>query len=111
MQDFYDAIRHLAGGEVYALVAPPEAQYPAIVYTPVDQAHIVALDGPNKLRRVRVQVDAYARTFEAALQLQDQVLAALLVDINSVADVRMELSEFDIEARVYRVCVDYTYYR
>ena len=111
MQEFLEAIRHLAGGEVYALVAPADAQYPILVYTPVDQSHVIALDGPNELRRARVQVDAYARTFDAALQLQDEVLAALLADINSIADVRMELSEFDIDARVYRVCVDYTYYR
>ncbi len=111
MQEFFETIRHLAGGEVYALVAPADAQYPAIVYTPVDQAHVIALDGPNALKRARVQVDAYARTFDAALLLQDQVLAALLADIHTVADVRMELTEFDIDARVYRVCVDYTYYR
>ncbi len=35
MQDFYDAIKELAGGEVYALVAPQDAQYPAIVYASI----------------------------------------------------------------------------
>jgi len=30
MQDFYDAIKHLAGGEVYAVVAPQTAQYPTL---------------------------------------------------------------------------------
>ena len=72
MQDFYDAIKHLAGGEVYAVVAPQTAQYPTLVYTPVDQTHVVAIDGPGALKRSRVQVDAYARTLEVCDQLQDQ---------------------------------------
>lgn len=110
MQAFYDAIKHLADGEVYALVAPQEAPYPLIIYTPVDQAHVVALDGPNALKRSRVQVDAYARTLQAAEQLQAQVLQALLAQINSVADVRVGLADFDDQARIYRVSVDYTYY-
>jgi len=38
MQDFFDAIKDLAGGEVYALVAAENTQYPAIVYTPIDRS-------------------------------------------------------------------------
>lgn len=114
MQDFFDAIQNLAGGEVYALVAPESAQYPAIVYTPIAQEHVFGIDGPNLsggLQRVRVQVDTYARTYQEALHLQDQVLAALLADISTIADVRMGLSEFEAQARLYRVSVDYTYHR
>ena len=111
MQDFYDAIKHLASGSVYAVVAPQSAPYPTLVYTPIDQANVVSLDGPNPMRRTRVQVDAYARTLQACDQLQDEVLAALLADIHTVADVRMGLTDFDEETRVYRVSVDFTYYR
>ena len=114
MQDFFDAIQNLAGGEVYALVAPEGTQYPAIVYTPIGQEHIFGIDGPNLsggLQRVRVQVDTYARTYQEALHLQDQVLAALLADMSTIADVRMGLSEFEAQARLYRVSVDYTYHR
>lgn len=111
MQDFYDAIKHLAGGQVYAVVAPQDAQYPTLVYTPVDSTSVVSLEGPNSLRRSRVQVDAYARTLAQCDQLQDQVLSALLADIHTVADVRMGLTDFDEEARIYRVSVDFTYYR
>ena len=114
MQDFYDAIKELAAGEVYALVAAENTQYPAIVYTPIAQEHIFGIDGPNVsrgLQRLRVQVDTYARTYQDALHMQDQVLAALLADMSTVADVRMGLSEFEEQARLYRVSVDYTYYR
>ena len=111
MQDFYDAIKALANGEVYALVAPQDAQYPAIVYTPIVQEHIFGIDGPHGLQRIRVQVDTYARTFQDALALQDQVLEALLADKSTVADVRMGLAAFEEQARLYRVSVDYTYHR
>lgn len=111
MQDFFDAIQNLAGGEVYALVAPESTQYPAIVYTPIAQEHIFGLDGPHGLQRVRVQVDTYARTYQEALLLQDQVFDALLANKSTVADVRMGLSEFEAQARLYRVSVDYTYHR
>jgi len=111
MQEFFDAIKHLAAGEVYAVVAPPNAQYPTLVYTPVDQSSVISLDGPSPLRRSRVQLDAYARSLEVCEQLQEQVLAAVLADIHTVADVRMGLTEFDEQARIYRVCVDFTYYR
>ncbi len=111
MQDLYDAIKHLAAGEVYAVVAPQNAQYPTLIYTPIDEAHVVALDGPNTLKRSRVQVDAYARTLLGCEQLQDQVLSALISEINTVADVRMGLTDFDAEAGIYRISVDFTYYR
>lgn len=111
MQDFFDAIKDLAGGQVYALVAAENTQYPAIVYTPIVQEHIFGIDGPHGLQRVRVQVDTYARTYQEALHQQDQVLTALLADKSTVADVRMGLSEFEDQARLYRVSVDYTYHR
>lgn len=111
MQDFYNAIKDLAAGEVYALVVAQDAHYPAIVYTPIMQEHIFGIDGPHGLQRVRVQVDTYARTYQEALLLQDQVLDALLADKSTVADVRMGLSEFEDQARLYRVSVDYTYHR
>jgi len=111
MQNFYDAIKHLAGGQVYAVIAPQNAQYPTLVVTPIDEERVMALDGPSPLRRSRVQVDAYARTLLACEQLQEQVFSALLTDLNSLAGVRTGLTEFDPQAGVYRISVDYSYYR
>ena len=111
MQDFYDAIKTLAAGEVYALVAAQDAQYPAIVYTPIVQEHIFGIDGPSGLQRIRVQVDTYARTYQEAYLIQELVLDALLTNKSSVVDVRMGLTSFEEQARLYRVSVDYTYHR
>ena len=110
MEHFYDAIRLLAGGQVYALVAPEDTQYPALVYTPIAQELVLGLDGPLGLQRLRVQVDAYARTLQEALYLQDQVLAALVAADSALVDVRLGLTDFEPQARLYRVSVDYTQY-
>ena len=110
MEHFYNAIRLLAGGQVYALVAPEDVQYPALVYTPIAQDLVMGLDGPHGLARLRVQVDAYARTLNEALHLQDLVLAALMASENAVVDVRLDLTDFEPQARLYRVSVDYTQY-
>lgn len=111
MQDFFEIIKDLASAQVYALVAPSEAQYPLIVYTPIAQEHILGINGLHALQRIRVQVDIYAKTYEEALSLQDQVLAAILAAKSTVADVRMVFTDFEDEARIYRVSVDYTYHR
>lgn len=111
MQDFYDAIKDLANGEVYALISPQDTQYPAIVYTPIVDEHIFGMNGPHGLRRLRVQADTYARTYQEALALQDDILLALLAHKKSVIDARMGLSDFEEQARLYRVSMDYTYHR
>ncbi len=67
MQDFFDAIKHLAGGEVYAVVAPPGALYPTLIYTPIDQSSVVSLDGPGPLRRARVQVMPMPEALRSAI--------------------------------------------
>ena len=53
----------------------------------------------------------YAKTLQAANQLQDDVLGSVMAAIDTVSDVRMVNSGFDEEARVYRITVDYTYFR
>ena len=111
MQDFYDAIKHLADGQVYALIAPSESTYPFIVYTPVSGEQILGINGLHGLERIRVQVDCYAKTYVEALGLQDEVLLAILAAKNTVSDVRMVLTDFESETRSYRVSVDYTYHR
>ena len=110
MKELYLAIAALAGGRVFAFVAPPDATYPLIVYTPIESALVMGIDGLQGVGRSRVQVDTYATVYSEALSLQDQVIEALVVNKTAMVDVRMGPNEFDEEARVYRVSVDYTFY-
>jgi hypothetical protein len=45
------------------------------------------------------------------LSLHDEILETLLADKSAVVDVRMGLSDFEEQARLYRVSLDYTYFR
>ena len=56
-------------------------------------------------------MDCYAKTYNEALGLQDEILLAILAAKNTVSDVRMVLTDFESETRSYRVSVDYTYHR
>ena len=45
MQDFYQAIKHLAQTRVFALIAPGETAFPYIVYTPVATEQVIGING------------------------------------------------------------------
>ncbi len=109
MQEFYQAIKHLAQTRVFALIAPSETIFPCIVYTPVATEQVIGINGLHGVVRIRMQVDAYAKTLQAANELQDDVMGSVMAAIDTVSDVRMVNSGFDEEARVYRITVDYTY--
>jgi Protein of unknown function (DUF3168) len=109
MQEFYQAIKHLVQTRVFALIAPSETAFPYIVYTPVASEQVIGINGLHGVVRLRMQVDVYAKTLQAANQLQDEVLGSVMAAIDTVSEVRMVNSGFDEEARVYRITVDYTY--
>lgn len=111
MQAFFDAIKTLASGRVYPLVAPQDATYPLLVYTCVADEKFWGVDNYQGIARIRVQVDAYAETYAAANALQAQVQAALVANLGRIVDVRLVLTDFEEETRLYRVAVDYTYHR
>lgn len=111
MQDFYNAIKTLASGRVFPMVAPAAATYPLIVYSLISAEHVWTLGGASGLQLVQMQVDAYARTMAEALDLQENVKAAVLAAFTTVGEVRTVLTEFDEATRLYRVAVDFTYHR
>ena len=111
MQDFYQAIKHLAQSRVFALIAPAETAFPYIVYTPVASEQVIGINGLHGVVRLRMQVDVYAKTLLAASQLQDQIQGAVMAAIETVSDIRMVISGFEEEVHAYRISVDYTYLR
>jgi hypothetical protein len=90
MQEFYQAIKHLAQTRVFALIAPSETIFPCIVYTPVATEQVIGINGLHGVVRIRM-------------------LGSVMAVIDTVSDVRMVNSGFDEEARIYRITVDYTY--
>lgn len=54
MQDFYQAIKHLAQTRVFALIAPAETAFPYIVYTPVATEQVIGINGLHGVMRLRM---------------------------------------------------------
>ncbi len=62
-------IATLVGTRVYPLRLPQKAVMPAIVLTRVSEMNAAHLRGPDVLTKARIQVDAWAQTFDAAVAL------------------------------------------
>lgn len=106
----YDAIKHIADGRVFALIAPHLSAMPYIVYAPVSQDHVMGMSGSHGLKRMRVQVDVWARTFQDATSLQAQVMDQVAKTLPSLSRINVNTTEFDPQSQAFRVSTDYTYY-
>jgi len=62
-------IAALVGPRVYPLRLPQKATMPSIVLTRIDEINDAHLRGPVALNRARIQVDAWAATFDGATAL------------------------------------------
>lgn len=78
--EIYTALVSLAGGRVFADLAPPNMQaLPRITYQQVGGASVNFLDQatiPNK-RNARMQINVWASTRQAASELSQQVETAI----------------------------------
>lgn len=93
-----------AGNRVYPLKVADGATFPAAVYTRVSTAPVNSLDGHSGKDSVRVQIDCYAKTYDAAKTLAGEVRAAMgalkCVPINDA-----DLYEEDV--KLYRVVLEF----
>lgn len=68
----------LVGGKrVYPVVLPQAPVYPAISYQMISGQSHYGLSGPSRLASPRVQVDCYAESFDAVMDLRSAVIACL----------------------------------
>lgn len=63
------SIATLVSQRIYPLRLPQKITVPAIVLTRITEINDAHLRGPNVLTRARIQVDAWAQTFDAAVAL------------------------------------------
>lgn len=98
-----------AGSRVYGVVLPQVAQdegLPAVSYQRISSAPVNDYDGHSNLDKVRIQVDAWARTYGAAKQLAGEIRAALTA-ASFKALLESDFDEFEEESKLYRVSTDY----
>ena len=74
------AIVALVGTRVNPLVSPTSNVYPRLTYFVVDEGTVEALKGPSGLTAVRVQIDAFSRSYGEC-----QTLARLIKGTKTVA--------------------------
>jgi hypothetical protein len=104
------AVADLVVGRVFPNVIKQGVVMPAIRYTVVDDLPTNVLSGAATLRRARVQVDAFARSYLGAHALADAVAGALGA-ITGPAVTALELSRrdgYEDETKLHRVSLDFS---
>lgn len=67
----------LAEDRLYPVDFPQAPVYPAALYMVPSRVHYMHMDGVTQLRKARVQVDAFALTYDAAVALADAIREAI----------------------------------
>lgn len=107
--DLHTVLQSLAGGRVFWGVAPQGTAAPWIVLAKISGQRDWALAGPTGARRHNVQVDCYADTPMAALELAEAAFAALTAPgvpfgVGPATDLP---GDFDDTTRRHKASVEY----
>ena len=95
-----------AGNNVFAVVLPNSATRPAITYQRIASVPVNSLAGSSGLDRVRMQIDCWAGTYQAAAELAEAV-RTLMAAAGFGGLLDTDRSEFEVETKLYRFSSDY----
>jgi hypothetical protein len=73
----YTGLANLVGARIYPLRLPKEVTYPAITYMRISKPRTYSHSGDSNLSKPRIQFSCFAKTYLAALDVADQIVAAL----------------------------------
>ncbi len=91
------AVAALVAQRIYPIIAPQEAATPFIVQARSSTQRFTALSGPGGLAQARVEISAWADTFDACRALADAVRLALDGFSGSAGGVVIRASRLDAE--------------
>ena len=95
-----------AGNNVFAAVLPHNAARPAITYQVINAEPINSFAGSSGLDRVMLQIDAWASTYDSALQIAGEIRPLMeAAGFKGLLDSRR--TEFEDDTKLYRVSSDY----
>lgn len=95
-----------AGPRVFALVLPTNSAYPAITYQVISSVPTTSIVGSRKPDHVRVQVNCWAQTYNAARVLVGEVRPLMeAAAFQGVADI--ELDGFEDDSELFSVSQDF----
>jgi len=94
----------LSNGRVYPQILPLECEYPAIVYTIINDKDFISQNLGRYGSTVRIQIDCYAQSYLEAKQLKEEVKDALY----SFGNRPLELNSRDMpdDSELYRQLID-----
>jgi len=102
------------GTRMYPVVLPQGVTEPSIVYHLVSGIGDHTMQGPSGLNRPRLQLDAYAQSYDDAVELADLVKEALdgYSGLMSIVPVQgaffdTEREDYQSDVKLYRVSRDY----
>lgn len=95
-----------AGNNVSALVLPFNATRPAITYQRISSDPVTSLTGYSNLERVHMQIDCWADTFGAAVELSASV-RPLMAAAGFKGLPGSDWAEYEPDTDLYRVSRDY----
>lgn len=108
------AIAAVVGSRVYPVQLPQKPTLPAVRYNTISGLRTQSQPGVQGLRRPRVQIDCYAETYAAAVNLRELVAARLNsyrgpagVGTMQGAFLVNEYERFDDQSKAFIVSADY----
>lgn len=95
---------------VYPLTLPQDSLMPSAVQTIVSDVPTVSLDGYSNLRNTRVQLDVYAKTYDAGQDLADLVEDTLSFDNGPTISSRRvgRRDSYEDEPELHRVSLEFS---
>lgn len=108
-EDVFDLLKSLVSNRCYPLQIPQNGALPAIVYQRIANTPNNQLEGKPTLDQVRMQIDAYAKTYKAAKLLGKSIRTAM-ENAPFSATLQSDDDLFEPETDVYRVSLDFYIY-
>ena len=108
------------GTRVYPVKLPQNPTYPAITYQVISNQSEKLLEGPDRIRRARIQIDVWAATISSCQTITNFVRTLLDGQDNTQGDIRFRTAWTENEQDIYeesiekyRILSDYliTYWR
>lgn len=92
---------------LYFRHAPEESDFPLINVLPVDDSPINALSGEADLKRERVQVDVWGKTYESAYNASLVVISSLDTTAGFTVVRQSTNTSFEDDAELHRIILDF----
>jgi len=108
------AVAAIASNRIFPVLAAADAALPYVVYNQISRLPNANKDRTKQVETYRVQLDAYAATFDQASELADKINLALSFYNGTVSGIKVDIIVFenendnlDNETEIYKKSHDY----